>query len=155
MCLLCQDNGMKQRPGVENLEECLYFIFIGGQHLNASWSHDGRCLLNAICVCVCACVKPFQMSRMFCLCASSSVCNECLRNVQICQVEGFGSKNQRCRLLWPSLRIGFAKRYAGHFSQSGRRRPLKERKAGFSITAVCLAQLRMQRSFLAQIIWMP
>lgn len=43
----------------------------------------------------------------------------------------------------------------GHFSQSGRRRPLKERKAGFSITAVCLAQLRMQRSFLAQIIWMP
>lgn len=33
---------------MENLEECLYFIFIGGLHLNASWSHDGRCRQNAI-----------------------------------------------------------------------------------------------------------
>lgn len=39
---------------MENLERCLYFIFIGGNHLNASHPHDGRCLPNAICVCVCA-----------------------------------------------------------------------------------------------------
>lgn len=39
---------------MENLERCLYFIFIGGNHLNASHPHDGRCLPNAICVRVCA-----------------------------------------------------------------------------------------------------
>lgn len=37
---------------MENLEECLYFIFIGGKHLNASWSHGGRCLPDALRVCV-------------------------------------------------------------------------------------------------------
>lgn len=153
MCLLCQDNGMKQRPGVENLEECLYFIFIGGQHLNASWSHDGRCLLNAICVCV-------SQTPLGCFArARLHPCAVCVYvTYRICQVEGFGSKNQCCRLLWPLLlRIGFNKRYAGT-SLRVAAGAIKREKAGFfffPISAVCLAQLRMRRSFLTQIIWMP
>lgn len=45
---------------MENLERCLYFIFIGGNHLNASRQHDGRCLPNAICVCACTCASKSQ-----------------------------------------------------------------------------------------------
>ena len=102
------------------------------------------------------CVRESDLSRMFRSCTSSSVC--VYVTYRICQVEGFGSKNQCCRLLWPLLlRIGFNKRYAGT-SLRVAAGAIKREKAGFfffPISAVCLAQLRMRRSFLTQIIWMP
>ena len=118
MCLLCQDNGMKQRPGVENLEECLYFIFIGGQHLNASWSHDGRCLLDAMCVfvsvhafmCTCTHMQSNLCRCLLCVC-TSPIC-ACFCNVQICLLK-ISVHNYRCLLLWLLLRIEFNKHYPG------------------------------------------
>lgn len=83
---------------MENLEGCLYFIFIGGYHLNAFWSHDGRCLLNAICVCDSVCVRACArsqnvsaFSQMFCALTSSAACvcvyTVCVYNVYICSVK--------------------------------------------------------------------
>lgn len=50
---------------MENWEKCLYFIFIERMALNASWSHDGRRLFNAICVCArgCVCVRMAVCAR--------------------------------------------------------------------------------------------